>query len=63
MISEYFSHDGERNATIELDNDSYIITLYELDAPIKKMKDFQHSLPYWQDCCENWVNYWGEFSK
>lgn len=60
---EYYSDDGNRYASIEFGIDSYITTLYELEDPVRKIEDKQHSLQYWQDCCENWVMYWGDFSK
>jgi hypothetical protein len=62
--TEYFSTDGKRYATIENgDKGVYITTLYELDDPVKLIGDKKHSRQYWEDCCENWVMYWGDFSK
>lgn len=60
---EYFSDDNERRATIEFIDNAYVTTLYELEDPVRKIEDRQHSLQYWEDCCENWVMYWGDFSK
>jgi hypothetical protein len=63
MISEYYSEDGVRRAVIDYDGDKNRITLYEHDDPFRIYKDDWHHISYWQDCCENFVNYWGEFKK
>ena len=60
---EYHSDNGDRYATIDFNDGVYITTLYELDDPVRRIEDRQHSLSYWEDCCENWVMYWGEFKK
>jgi hypothetical protein len=61
--SEFFSMDSKRTATIEIGEGGYITTLYEFGDPCKKYTDKAHSLAWWEDCCENWVNYWGDFSE
>jgi hypothetical protein len=63
MMSEYFSEDGKRHATIQKIHGSYRTTLFENFTEYKSIVDDQHSLSYWESCCENWVNYWGDFSK
>ena len=63
MIDEYFSEDKVRRAVIDHDAGKTRITLYEHEDPFKVMHDDWHHISYWQDCCENWVNYFGEFSK
>jgi hypothetical protein len=63
MNSEYFSDDNKRSAVIKHEDDAYIVTLYELDDPYRIYKDNEHNISYWEDCCENFVNYWGEFKK
>jgi hypothetical protein len=63
MMSEYFSDDGKRRATIRCSYDTHIVKLYESDDMEKMFMDNSHDVNYWEDCCENWVNYWGEFKK
>jgi cyclopropane fatty-acyl-phospholipid synthase-like methyltransferase len=63
LIQEYYSEDGSREALIEIRKSSYIISLREKNKNFKVMKDEKHHISYWEDCCENWVMYWGEFHK
>lgn len=63
ISSEYFSNNGVRRATIEIGENSYITTLYEHEDPVRRIADSLHSLYYWEDCCENFVNYWGTFKE
>jgi hypothetical protein len=60
-ISEYYSEDGKRYANIQKIENKYRVTLFQDFTEYKSFLDDKHTVSYWEDCCENWVNGWGKF--